>query len=125
MWYIPRNEAWTEQRITGSRSSRGTDMAASDYERAVAYLKARNIPEDVWLVGGGQQWYKVSEVAPQLGVSTDVVRTLAERGAIPGAVLHGQQTGWRLPHSGLVLYLARLRQEQEDRQARERAGGAE
>ena len=68
------------------------------------------IPEYAWLVQSGKQWWTVAEVSEALGIGLGAVRALAERGDIAGAVLYGQQIGWRLPRSGLVLYLARLQQ---------------
>jgi Helix-turn-helix domain len=97
-------------------------MVQDEFSRALAYLRERGFPEDAWILGDGQQWFKVSEVADPLGLSTNNLRTLAEQGKIPGAVLHGKQTGWRLPRSGIVIFLARLRQEQEARGNQQTAG---
>ncbi len=64
-------------------------------------------PEYRWLTSSGLQWWTVSEVADHLGVGKDVVRGWCERQEIPGAVLYGQQIGWRMPRSGLIVYCAR------------------
>lgn len=66
------------------------------------------IPEYDWLSRSGQQWYTVSEVAPQMAVSKEMVRAWCERGQIVGAVLYGQQIGWRMPRSGLLLFFAEI-----------------
>jgi hypothetical protein len=78
------------------------------------------IPEYAWLVQSGKQFYTVSEVSAALDIGVGAVRALAERGDIAGAVLYGTQIGWRLPRSGLMLYLARLQQRGTDGAAAER-----
>lgn len=89
-----------------------------DYAADEAYLRDLGYPEDAWLFSS-QKWYRTAEVAEQLAISGDTVNRLAEKGRIPGAVLHGEmssdlrrRTGWRLPRSGLIVYMARRRHEQ-------------
>lgn len=65
-------------------------------------------PEYDWLARSGQQWYTVAEVATAVAVSKALVRAWCERGQIAGAVLYGQQIGWRLPRSGLLLFFAEI-----------------
>lgn len=65
-------------------------------------------PEYDWLARSGQQWYTVAEVATAMAVSKNMVRSWCERGQIAGAVIYGQQIGWRLPRSGLLLFFAEI-----------------
>lgn len=79
------------------------------------YLRELGYVADAWVLGG-QQWYRAVEAAQHLGLSDDAVRTLAERGQIPGAILHDERRiGWRLPRSGLITYIARQRRRTEER----------
>lgn len=80
------------------------------------FLRDLNYAEDAWVLSG-QQWYTAVEVAEHLGISDGGVRNLAERGEIPGAVLHDtKRIGWRLPRSGLISYLADQRRKTAQRQ---------
>ncbi len=73
------------------------------------FLRDLGIPEDAWVLGG-QQWYTATEAAEHMAVSDEYVRRLAERGAIPGALMHDvKRIGWRLPRSGLIAYIAAQR----------------
>jgi len=79
------------------------------------YLRNLGRPEDVWVLSG-QQWWTAADVARMLGISDEAVRSLAERGAIPGAILHDiKRVGWRLPRDGLITYLATQRRKVEER----------
>ena len=82
------------------------------------YLRGLGIPEDAWVLSG-QQWYATSEAAKYLGVSADVIRAAADRGAIPGAILHEARVGWRLPRSGLIHYLADQRRKTLERRGQD------
>jgi hypothetical protein len=64
------------------------------------------VPEYAWLITSQKPWWTVAEVSEQLGIGESVVRSWCDRGLIPGAVLHSRQTGWRMPRSGLIQYLA-------------------
>jgi hypothetical protein len=80
------------------------------------YLRDLGYSEDTWVLSG-QQWYTTGEVAQHLGLSEGGVRNLAERGVIPGAILHdAKRIGWRLPRQGLIAYLAAQRRHTEQRQ---------
>lgn len=80
------------------------------------YLRDLGYAEDAWVLSG-QQWYTTGEVADHLGLSEGGVRSLADRGAIPGAILHdAKRIGWRLPRSGLIAYVAAQRRNTEQRQ---------
>lgn len=65
-------------------------------------------PEYDWLTKSGTQWYTVAEVADQLAISKEAVRGWCERGLIVPANLYGQQIGWRLSRSGLLVFFARI-----------------
>lgn len=100
------------------------DLAADtiDYQGDETFLRSLGHPEDAWLFTG-QKWYRSSEVAEQLALSEDTVNRLADAGLIPGAILHGElgtgsrrRAGWRLPRSGLIVYMARIRRERMQRQ---------
>ena len=57
-----------------------------------------------------KSWYSVIEVAEKLGIGRESVRKWCESGDIPGAMnFQPQQVGWRIPRSGLLLFLARIR----------------
>ncbi len=86
------------------------------------YLRSLAYPQDAWVLGG-QQWYTALEAAEHLGVSDEYVRRLADKGAIPGAILHDvRRVGWRLPREGLIAYLATQRRHTEQRQRGTDAG---
>lgn len=104
------------------------DAETIDYAGDEAYLRSLGYPEDAWLFSG-QKWYRTAEVAEEMAISEDTVNRLAEAGHIPGAVLHGElgsgsrrRTGWRLPRSGLIVYMARRRREQAQGRGRSFAG---
>jgi hypothetical protein len=79
------------------------------------YLRDLNYPEDQWVLGG-QQWYTASEVADKLGLSDGGVRNMAERGEFPGAIQYPEKrTGWRIPRSGLIAFIAAQRRRTEAR----------
>jgi hypothetical protein len=97
-----------------------TDVSAADVSAADVSAAERllaGIPEFAWLTGSKQQWWTVDEVSDKLGIGPAAVRSLIEHGDIAGAVLYGTRIGWRLPRSGLLVYLARLRREAQGRQA--------
>lgn len=77
-------------------------------EVRAAEQQLQAIPEYDWIARSGQQWFTVSEVATAMAVGKEAVRGWCERGLIAGAVMYGQQIGWRMPRSGLLLYLADL-----------------
>jgi hypothetical protein len=91
-----------------------------EHEIAAAEQMLAAIPEYAWLVQSGKQFYTAAEVSAALGIGVGAVRALCERGDIAGAVLYGTQIGWRLPRSGLLLYLARLQQRGADDAAAQR-----
>src|SRR6266851_3118780 len=103
--------------ITTRRGRQQMNMSPDEeYLRSLAY------PQDAWVLSG-QQWYTALEVAEHLGVSDEYVRRLADRGAIPGAILHDvRRVGWRFPRDGLITYLAGLRRNTEQRQRGTDAG---
>lgn len=68
----------------------------------------RETPEYAWITESGQQWYTVSEVVEATTVAATTVRAWCDRGQIAGAVFYGQQIGWRMPRSGLLLFFASL-----------------
>jgi Helix-turn-helix domain len=74
------------------------------------YLRELAFPEDAWVLDG-PPFYTATEVADHFGVTAGGVRSLAERGEFPGALLLSARSGWRIPRSGLIAYLARLRRE--------------
>lgn len=83
-------------------------MTPEEMDRAERMLAAR--PEFAWLTGEeASAWYRVSDVADEIGVSRETVRAWCERGTIPGAVFYGKEMGWRMPRSGLLEYFAGLR----------------
>lgn len=85
----------------------GTQGINSEELRA-AEQTLRAIPEYAWLAESGQQWYTVAEVAEAMSIGKDVIRRWCERGLIANAVMYGQQIGWRLPRSGLLLFFATI-----------------
>ena len=85
----------------------GTQGINSEELRA-AEQTLRAIPEYAWLADSGQQWYTVAEVAEAVSIGKDVIRRWCERGLIANAVMYGQQIGWRLPRSGLLLFFAEI-----------------
>lgn len=66
------------------------------------------IPEYNWLTKSSQQWWTVQQVAVGMGVGESVVRQRCTSGEIQGAYLASQQAGWRIPRSGLLVFLANL-----------------
>lgn len=90
-----------------------------ELDAAPKLLQALRAPEDDWWFdpANHQEYYRVSQVKGRIfGLDIDAIRTLAESGAIPGAVMPNQQAGWRLPWTGIVYYLWRTRQEQRNKQ---------
>jgi excisionase family DNA binding protein len=81
-------------------------MSTTEEELAQAEATLRQWPEYDWLTRTDTQWFRIGEVADQLGMSRETVRAMCERRDIPGAVLYGQQLGWRVPRSGLMRHLA-------------------
>jgi hypothetical protein len=79
-------------------------MAVRDIQEAERILA--QLPEYGWLTSDSKSWWTVSEVAEHLEIGESAVRGWCEKGLIPGAVLHSRQLGWRIPRSGLMLYLA-------------------
>lgn len=82
------------------------DGENADVQEAERWLGA--IPEYDWLTTSGQQWHTAAEVSEHIAVAKDAIRRWCERGQIAGAVLYGQQIGWRMPRSGLLLHFARM-----------------
>lgn len=83
-----------------------------DEGEALAILSA--IPEYDWLTKSDTPWWTVEQVAAHSGVSKDVVRSRAESGEIPGAILYERPVGWRLPRSGLLaFYSERYRRQRQ------------
>jgi len=82
-------------------------------EAAEALL--RTIPEYAWLTQSGRQIYTTAEVAEYLHIGVFAVRVRCQDGLFPGAIDYGIGIGWRIPRSGLILYLAnRVQQGQID-----------
>lgn len=71
-----------------------------------AERKLAGIPEYSWLTASRNEWWTVSEIAEHLRVGNKTV--LAWCAGIAGATKLSQQAGWRIPRSGLLVYLARL-----------------
>jgi hypothetical protein len=71
---------------------------------ATAYLA--QFPEYRWLTTGGLQMYRISDITPHLAVGEKAIAALCERGEIAGAVSFGTPIGWRIPRSGLIVWLA-------------------
>lgn len=84
------------------------DDGISGEELREAEQTLGGIPEYAWLTQSGTQWYTVAEVAEAMNVGKDVVRRWCERGQIANAVMYGQQIGWRMPRSGLLLFFAEI-----------------
>lgn len=88
-----------------------------EYEEAEAFLRGLGYPTDLDLLNATSPYMKVSAVALLLGLSDFQVRARAEAGEFPGAILYPDpQTGWRIPRFGVVIYLARMRRQTEQRQ---------
>lgn len=68
----------------------------------------RQYPDYDWLTKSGLQFWTVSEVAKNLNIGPAAVRARCESGAFDGALFYGVQIGWRIPRSGLIVYLATL-----------------
>lgn len=89
-----------------------------ELDKAEAFLKMLNLPEDDWIIKHGQQYFSIGEVVDKLfGLEVNGIRKRAEDGAIPGAIQLDERH-WRLPRSGLIYYIA----EQRKRQAQTNAG---
>jgi hypothetical protein len=66
------------------------------------------IPEYNWLTKDGTDWYKAEELATHLGIGEHAVRARCKDGSIHGATFYGEKIGWRIPRSGVILYLASI-----------------
>lgn len=55
--------------------------------------------------------YTVKEIATQLRVSVATIKRLCAAGEFPGAFKtdKGRNSHWRIPHSGLVSYLEKMK----------------
>lgn len=73
-----------------------------------AEARLQAVPEYAWILANSNQWYSAVEVAKQLGVSSDVVSKWCRERRIPGAVQMERRIGWRLPRSGILVFLAEL-----------------
>ena len=64
------------------------------------------IPELAPIVSDPRPFWKTGEVAALLGVTDHIVRGWCESGQIRGAIKYEQNVGWRIPRSGLLVFLA-------------------
>lgn len=77
----------------------------SEWKAAEALLDA--IPEYHWLTRSDAPIWRVQQVAGPLGVTEHIVRNWCEGGLIRGAIKYdASQVGWRIPRSGLLVFLA-------------------
>jgi hypothetical protein len=68
-----------------------------------------DIPEYGWIVEATKQFWSSGDIAKHLSINAGTVRRWCEEGLLPGAVFYGEKLGWRIPRSGILLYLASLR----------------
>jgi hypothetical protein len=80
------------------------EPTSDEVARAEAMLS--RVPEFAPLVGDGRPFWKTGEVAGLLGVTDHIVRGWCESGQIRGATKYDQNVGWRIPRSGLLVFLA-------------------
>lgn len=79
-----------------------------DDQLRTAEQTLRTIPEYRWLVNSEQPFWSSGNVAEHLAVSPTTVRLWCESGGIVGAAFYGGRIGWRMPRSGLIIFLAGL-----------------
>ncbi|HEV2459221.1 MAG TPA: hypothetical protein VGS80_12755 [Ktedonobacterales bacterium] len=93
-----------------------TEPTEGEWKAAEALLDA--IPEYHLLTRSPTPFWKVQQVAGPLGVTEHIVRNWCERGYIRGAIKYDDpQVGWRIPRSGLIVFLAeRVRAQQQQGQ---------
>lgn len=58
-----------------------------------------------WLINDTRMFWSPADLEPFLGISANTIRRWADSGLIPGAVDFGT-AGWRIPRSGLIIFLA-------------------
>jgi hypothetical protein len=85
---------------------------AEELREAEAML--RKIPEYEWLITNGLQWWTVPQLAEHLPIGEAAIRARIHE--FPGAQDYGDKIGYRIPKSGVIMYLARIlvRQQQQD-----------
>jgi len=71
-------------------------------------------PEYAWLFKANDGWYNVTETARGLGVSRTTVTEWCREKVIPGAIYYGEDIGWRIPRSGLIVFLVERLGEQQN-----------
>ncbi|MDE1904916.1 MAG: hypothetical protein KGH75_00515 [Rhodospirillales bacterium] len=90
-------------------------MADADTEAInAAEALLRNIPEYDWLTKGGLQWWTIPQLAEHLPLGEAAIRARIRE--FPGAQDYGEKIGYRIPRSGVILYLARILVEQQRHQ---------
>jgi len=75
-------------------------------------LQAR--PEYAWLFTTRKEWYNVAESARGLGVSRTKVTEWCKEKVIPGVIYYGEDVGYRIPRSGLIVFLVERLGEQQN-----------
>jgi hypothetical protein len=93
--------------ILGKKGGQPMPFIDEEISQAEAYL--RSYPEFDWLTKNGQQWFRTQEVSDGLGIGEAAVRAICDRGEIDGAINYGKPIGWRMPRTGLIMYLAGLK----------------
>jgi len=83
------------------------EPTTEEVERAEALLAG--IPELASIVRDPRPFWKASEVAAMLGVTDHIVRAWCDSGQIRGAIKYDVNVGWRIPRSGLLVFLAARR----------------
>lgn len=97
------------------------DLTFDATEVAQAERALRAHPEYRWLWDSGLQWYRVSDIVKATDFTADTIEGWCKQGQIRHAAYFGQQIGWRIPRSGLILFFAQHDQHDQHDQAQQTA----